>query len=178
MGRKKVLLLLSKFSDSKSKAISVITHFYYTHASIGLSEDRNTFYSFVLHGFIVEKISRYVKPKKKPAPCELYEAEVTDKVYGKVKNTLSGFVKRKEELHYSLFGLILSLMHIPHISRRFFFCSQFVAHILGKCHAAKLWKSSSLYFPRDLRKLPEMKLVFQGDMQGMMKQYHLCPSIS
>ena len=108
MEKKKILLLLSKFSDFKSRAIGFLTGFYFTHASIGLGEDKNTFYSFVDKGFIVEKISRYVRPDKTSAPCELYEAEVSDEVYEEVKDTLSGFVKRKASLRYSLPGLLLS----------------------------------------------------------------------
>ena len=172
MEKKKILLLLSKFSDFKSRAIGFLTGFYFTHASIGLGEDKNTFYSFVDKGFIVEKISRYVRPDKTSAPCELYEAEVSDEVYEEVKDTLSGFVKRKASLHYSLPGLLLSLLHIPRKSRRRFFCSQFVAEVLGKCRAARLKKSSSLYFPRDLRKMPEMRMIFRGNMKGMLDQFH------
>ena len=80
----------------------------------------------------MEKISRYVRPDKTSAPCELYEAEVSDEVYEEVKDTLSGFVKRKASLHYSLPGLLLSLLHIPHKSRRRFFCSPVCGGGAGK----------------------------------------------
>mgnify|MGYP001850929848 CR=1 FL=1 len=176
MGDKKILLLLSKFSDSASKAISFFTGFYYTHASIGLSEDRNTFYSFVLKGFIVEKITRYIERKTVKVPCELYEMEVSDEVYETARTALSDFNERKKEFHYSVFGLILSLFHIPHKSRRAFFCSQFVADILKNSRAVKLRKSSSLYFPRDLRKLQGTKLAFRGNLQELTEQYRLCPA--
>ena len=172
--KKKILLLLSKFSDSASRAISAFTWFFYTHASIGLSEDRNTFYSFVLKGFRVEKISRFTRSDTAEAPCELYEMEVSDEVYDAAKEELADFTENRERLHYSTVGLILSLFHIPHKSGRGFFCSHFVAHILGKCHAARLRKSSSLYFPRDLRKLPGTKLAFRGNMRSMAEQYQIC----
>ena len=46
MEKKKILLLLSKFSDFKSRAIGFLTGFYFTHASIGLGEDKKYFLQF------------------------------------------------------------------------------------------------------------------------------------
>lgn len=52
---RKVYVLLTRFPDNGSKTIGFYTNFYYTHASIGLDEDMDTFYSFVKKGFFVEK---------------------------------------------------------------------------------------------------------------------------
>ncbi len=57
MGNKrKIYILLTRLSDNASKAIGILTNSYYTHASIGLEEDLNTFYSFVTKGFKIEKM--------------------------------------------------------------------------------------------------------------------------
>ena len=69
MEKKKILLLLSKFSDFKSRAIGFLTGFYFTHASIGLGEDKNTFYSFVDKGFIVERFPAMYGRTKPPPPA-------------------------------------------------------------------------------------------------------------
>jgi hypothetical protein len=63
-----------------SKMVQFFTRCYYTHASIGLEEDMNTFCSFVIKGFRVEKITRYEKPDRESFPCMLYEMEVSDEV--------------------------------------------------------------------------------------------------
>ena len=47
MIKRKIFILLLHFSDIGSLAMQYYTDFYYTHASIGLEEDMNTFYSFV-----------------------------------------------------------------------------------------------------------------------------------
>ena len=65
MPKRKIYLLLIRFPDTGSKLIHALTGFGYTHASVGLDEDLNTFYSFVVKGFIVEDISRYNKPSPK-----------------------------------------------------------------------------------------------------------------
>ena len=66
MKKRKIFILLTKFYDTGSKLLRFATGTYYTHASIGLEEDMNTFYSFVLKGFIEEKITRYNKPGRIP----------------------------------------------------------------------------------------------------------------
>lgn len=58
---KKVFVLLTQFPDLGSKALRFFPGAYYSHASIGLEEDRNIFCSFVYKGFIVEVITRYLR---------------------------------------------------------------------------------------------------------------------
>ena len=55
---KKITILLTRFPDNGSRFISLLTGYYYTHASIGLPEEQDTYYRFVRKGFIVEKASR------------------------------------------------------------------------------------------------------------------------
>ena len=171
---RKIYLLLTRFPDKGSKVIGMLTGGYYVHASIGLEEDLNTFYSFVSKGFIVEKISRYVKPDRPPFPCQLYELKVTEVVYHRIKEALAHFVEFKGILYYSKLGLILSLLHIPYKRNRFgFFCTQFVADILRHSGAVKLTHKSTCYFSEDLKGLPGMKLHYQGNLRSMIEHFGL-----
>ena len=167
--KRKLYILLTRFPDKGSQAIEAMTGCYYPHASIGLEEDLNTFYSFVSKGFIVEKITRYVKPDRAPFPCLLFELEVSDKVYSRVKRILEYFVEFKGLVRYSKLGLALNLLKIPYKSSRFsYFCSHFVAEVLEKSGASKLRKASHRYFSDDLKRLPGMRLHFQGNMAAMI----------
>ena len=56
---RKITILLTQYPTAMASVLQWLTDFPYTHTSIGLEEDRNTFYSFVKKGFIVEKITRY-----------------------------------------------------------------------------------------------------------------------
>ena len=170
MKKRKIHILLSDFRDRGSKIIAAMTGCSYPHASIGLEEYMNTFYSFVTKGFIVESITRYVKPGREPYPCELYSLEVSDRVYMRIKAILTYFVKFKPYMHYSKLGVAFSLLHIPYIpSPLGFFCSHFVAHVLEGSGAVTLRKSSRKYFSGDLRLLPKMKLCYKGNMKNMVE---------
>lgn len=176
---RKVYLLLTRFPDNGSRAIEVLTGCHYPHASIGLEEDLNTFYSIVTKGFIVENISRYVKPDKEPFPCQLYELEVSETVYSQVKERLEYFVNLRGIVRYTKLGLIMSLLRIPYKHTAYcYFCSEFVADVLQYSGAVELKKKSNRYFSEDLKRLPGMKLHFQGNLKTMIKHLQIAPSFA
>lgn len=168
---KKIYVLLTRFPDNGAKALEFLTGCLYSHTSIGLSEDMNTFYSFVVKGFIEEKITRYVKPEREPFPCQLYEIEVSEKEYKNVKRILKFYVRYKDKMSYSRISLITSLLGIPFKKKYAYICSQFVAEVLQRANIMKLRKASNLYKPGDFGKLTEMKLVFEGNLQTMIHHF-------
>ena len=168
---RKLYILLTRFPGKAAIAIHAMTGCYYTHASIGLEEDMNTFYSVVGKGMIVEKITRYVRPDRDPFPCQLYELEVSEKTYQLVKRQLEVCVENKNSIQYSKLGVVLCLLRIPFRRKYHYFCSQFVAEILKNAQAAQLKKDATLYHPGDFRKMPGMRLHFQGNLRGFMGQF-------
>lgn len=170
---RKIFIMLSRFPGRTSHIIHALTGFYYTHASIGLEEDLDTFYSFLTRGFVVEKISRYVRPDRAPFPCQVYVLEVPETVYETVKRLLMLFQDNKPTLRYARLGVALSLLRIPYKRKHHYFCSQFVAELLEYCQVMRLKKNSALYHPGDFRHVPGMRLYFQGNMRDMMTHFQL-----
>lgn len=168
---KKVYILLTRLPDPTSRMIRMITMFYYTHASIGLEEDPNVFYSFVFKGFIVEKISRYLK--KGQFPCRLLELSVTEEVYADLKMILQEFTQNKHFLHYTRTGVVLGLCHISHHWKNAYYCSQFVAEVLEKSNALKLQKDSSIFLPKDFMKTDELQYIFEGNLKEYAKRFQI-----
>ena len=165
MGKRKIFVLLTQFPGIDSKALRIYTRCNYSHVSIGLDEDMNTYYSFVMKGFIVEDIARYNRPGRKPFPCELYEMEVSEETYQEVRRNLETFVRNRDQLRYSKVGLALSLVHIPWKIKNGYICSYFVAEILHRCTHARLKKHSTLCMPKDFSRSRHLKMVFRGDLQ-------------
>ena len=164
MGEKnrRIYVLLTRMPDWGSRALSLCTLAYYTHASLGLDEDLNTFYSVCLKGFRVEDISRYNRSEKGPFPCALYEIPVFDKTYYRVRKTLDSISCGKKPPRYSHLGVALGVLGVEHRFSGKRFCSQFVSEILERCGVVKLQKDSSLYMPNDFQRLPGLHLVFRG----------------
>lgn len=176
--KRKVYVLLTRLPGNSAKAIHVATGCYYTHASIGLEEDPDTFYSFLCRGFVVEKITRYVRPDRTPFPCQLYELEVSDKAYQAIKKLLESFVEKKDDMRYNKLGVALSMLHIPYRRKHHYFCSQFVAAVLKHTQVARLKKDSALYHPGDFESLPGIRLCFQGNLQSMLHHFSLSPCLA
>lgn len=171
MAARKIFVLLTQFPGLDSRALRWWTRFPYSHVSLGLDEDMNTFYSFVVKGFIVEDISRYNKPGRMPFPCELYALEVSEETYQAVRKNLLTFVNKRSSLSYTRLGLILTLIHIPWRLKNRYICSQFVAETLQRCTPARLKKHSTLYLPKDFPHFKELQMVFQGDLLRMAQRF-------
>lgn len=176
--KRKVYVLLTRLPGNSAKAIHVATGCYYTHASIGLEEDPDTFYSFLCRGFVVEKITRYVRPNRTPFPCQLYELEVSEKAYKSIKNLLESFVEKREDMRYTKLGVVLSMLRIPYRRKHHYFCSQFVAAVLKHTQVARLKKDSALYHPGDFENLPGMQLRFQGNLQSLLQHFSAVPYLA
>lgn len=165
---KKIYILLTRMPDSASHALGIIKASYYTHASIGLEEDLNTFYTFAYKGFRIEKISVFVE-RKKVLPCVLYELKVPELIYNQTRDKLHEFAENKQEYSYSMLGVVLGLIHIPHKFKNQYFCSQFVSEILKDCKIVELHKPSSTFFPGDFRHLKNAKMVMQGNLKSLLE---------
>lgn len=169
-----ITILLTQYPTKMASVLRLLTAFPYTHASIGLSEDRNTFYSFVKKGFIVEKVTRFHKPDRAPFPCALYELPVPAAVYQRIKEELKTFEARRAELRYTHRSMLLSLLlYIPYVRQDRYFCSHFVAEILQRGRWLHRGKDSVLYLPRDFTLLPGIRPVFRGDLLGLSRHYGL-----
>ena len=171
---RRITILLTQYPTAMASTLQWLTDFPYTHTSIGLGEDMNTFYSFVKKGFIVEKVTRYNKPGREPFPCALYEIPVPEQVYQTIKAVLESFVQRKDQFQYTHRSMLLSLLlYIPYQMEDRYFCSHFVAEVLQRCRVIREDKASVLYLPKDFPKLPGARMVFRGDLLGMSRLYGL-----
>lgn len=169
--KRKIYILLTRYYDNGAKAISAFTNSFYTHASIGLEEDMNTFYSFGYKGFRIETITKYVCSDREPYPCQLYEISVTPKKYERIKQLLLDFEANRASFKYARFGVVLALLRVPFRYRRHYFCSQFVAEVLKKSEAAELPKCPSLFMPCDFHKLKNASVRFVGDVSGLSRRF-------
>ena len=171
MSQRKIFVLLTQFPGFEAKALRIYTRCDYTHVSIGLEEDMNTFYSFVMKGFIVEDIMRYNKPGRKPFPCELYSLDVSEETYQRVRSYLKTYVQKRETLRYTKVGLALSLAGIPWRIKNGYICSYFVAEVLHRCTEIRLKKHSTLCMPKDFSRSHHFLKVFQGDLHHYSRHF-------
>jgi inositol transport system substrate-binding protein len=164
---KTVSILLTVYSDPVSRIIQRITASQYSHAAIGM--ENNRFFTFGFKkgtkiGFRTEKPWLFAKIKQKTEACVLYKLEVTEETYGKIEKRLQDFNTNRGEYTYSFLGALLCFLKIPHNFKKQYFCSRFVAELLSESGALELKKSPSLYQPADFTKESQLALWFQGEL--------------
>lgn len=114
---------------------------HYSHASIALSEYPEVYYSFNLKGFHIEKADD---------TAVHYSLLITDEQYGMIASKIQGMCCDQNKWHYSLLGVFLAFLHIPHNFKNRFYCSQFVMKLLKSSGVICSKKTSSTTLPNDL----------------------------
>ena len=122
-------ILLTRHFDKPSYLLYYLTGKGYTHASIGLGEEKDTFYSFSTKGFRIERPNNWRK-KDRRIYGAVYRLKVTEFVYQSIKKFIYTIKANQKKYTYNLIGLILAIMDIPSKIKNKFFCSQFVAEAL------------------------------------------------
>lgn len=80
----------------------------------------------------------------------MYEIEVSDQIYGEIRQRIAAFQKQRTEYSYTRFGLLCAALHIPFYWKNHYICSQFVAEILKDTRAVPLARYPTLYLPNQL----------------------------
>lgn len=168
MAERTVYILLTRSGTYFSRLIHLATQDDYTHASIGLDGPAGPFYSFArkhaqfaLPAGLVEET---VTADRWAVPCCLYELQVSEDAYLRLRRRLRSMYAQREIYRYNLFGLLACWFHFPLRRRNHYFCSQFVAAVLEDCGAVRLPKDSALLRPADFCGVDALRLIHRGHL--------------
>ncbi len=150
---KEVSILLTKYSDWISSMVYMLCGKGYTHASIGLEEDPDTYYSFNYRGFAIETVEKHKRRGVKKSKC--YQWMVPDDTYEEIKHRIQDVKEDKDSYRYTRLGVLCCVLHIPLHWKKHYFCSQFVAELLEKSGAVSLSRSPSCFLPNHFIPLME-----------------------
>lgn len=162
---KTIYVLLIQHEDRFSKAIQKFTGSKYTHVSIALEDDPETFYTFKKDpGFCTEHPMEIYTERKYNRHCRLYSMDVETSVYQKITQSLTTFTCHSNLYKYTELGVILCFLHLRYPRKNRYFCSQFVAEMLSESGALSLPKNTYLYLPNDFVNIPQLKLCYNGKL--------------
>lgn len=152
---RQISILLTKYSDWISTLVYHVGGRGFTHCSIALEEDQNTYYSFNYRGFAVETIEKHRRRGVKNSRC--IQLQVSDGAYRKIKQKIQFMLQNRGEYHYTRLGLFCCILRFPFRWKGHYFCSQFVAELLGESGAIPLKKAPCFYLPNQFAlELPGM----------------------
>ena len=121
----------------------------FTHASLGLSEDAEYYYSFNFKGL---KKEYRTSLKKKPREMQRFIIAVDEDAAERLKQIISEMETQKEKYQYAKLGVSLRLLSLPNENPKedAYYCSQFVAAVLKESGCVAINKNPADCTPNDL----------------------------
>lgn len=151
-----ISVLFTRNRDPISELIYWVTGRQYTHASLGLGEQTEEFFSFDGRGFRREHPGhRKAWRGQKESLC--YQFRVTEPEYELLQQNIESI--SAESISYNTLGAVLCVLHIykPSIGKKVYFCSEFVSEQLRALPSFQLNKAANMYLPTNLAKVLAMQ---------------------
>ena len=138
----------------------------YNHISISFDPELRKMYSFGrkyenspwLGGFVKEDVNSKILYY---ATTTIYELEITNQQYVRLKLDLNYFKQEKENLQYNFFGLLALALDIPLKRSNAYFCSEFIATLFVRAGIAPNL-DPQFTSPMDLINIPGLKEIYTG----------------
>lgn len=140
-----ISILLTKYSDWISTLVYHVGGQGFTHCSIALEEDQNTYYSFNYRGFAAETIEKHRRRGVKNSRC--IQLQVSDEAYQRIRQKIQVMLQNRSAYRYTRLGLFFCILHVPFRWKGHYFCSQFVAELLRESGAIPLKQAPCFYLP-------------------------------
>ena len=167
---KKLYLLLMQTNTMPARLIKAVTGYKYSHVALSLDKECEITYSFgrkklnsiIDGGFVVEKKDGEFFQKFNQTNCKIYEINITEKQYKKVKKKLNKMEKNKELYKYDFVGIVCRFFKIPITFKNKYVCSYFVASLLEEAKICDFDKEVYFVEPRDFENIEDFEEIYQG----------------
>lgn len=171
---KKIYVLLSRTNTVPARIIRTFAKGEFSHVSISLFPRTNCFYSYarrhvdipLFAGFISEDIHTKVFARYPDAHCALFSIDVSDEGYKRAKRLIRYMIKNRKKATYNFLGAATVKMGLKLKRKYKFTCSQFAAFLLDYTGDVKLPKDPYLMLPNDFLKIPNIELLYDGELQN------------
>ncbi len=150
---KQISILLTKYNDWTSTFVYYIAGRGYTHSSISLEDDPDTFYSFNYRGFAIETVEKH-RRRGVLNSCSV-TIEISDEEYDLLRLCIYDFMEKKDTYKYTHLGALCCALRIPIRFQNAYFCSHFVAEVLEQSGAVRLDKKPWRHIPNNFIQLLE-----------------------
>lgn len=135
---KKIYIVLTYTGTFISKIIRLFTRAEYCHVSLSLDKKLKKMYSFgrlnpynpFIGGFVHEGINHGTFKRFKRTKAEIYEIQVTNIQYNKIRRLIKNFDNNKSDYKFNRLGLVLAGINYKYTKENSFYCSEFVKYLI------------------------------------------------
>ena len=172
-----VYIVLTRTRTKVARLIRLYTKDPYSHVSISFDDDLSTLYSFArrkIHnpldaGFIEEHIDSGIFGRDTEITCAVYQLKLRKEQYVRIKELVSEFLQNPMEYGYNFRGLFSAAFNRPYTKPKQFFCSQYVAWLLGTAGVQVISKKYALTRPEDFRQNLNQYMIYEGRLHQYVK---------
>ncbi len=168
---KKIYIIQMHTKTIPSRFIKLFTRYKYSHIAISFDKSCNVIYSVgrkkyntILDAGFVEdyKYGEFFK-KFKDTSCRIYELNVTNEQYNKLKEKIIYIRDHEELFKYDYFGLIFRYFKLPIIFKNKYVCSYLIAKLLEESGIYKFPKEVHFIEPKDFEKIKNITEIYKGN---------------
>jgi len=167
---KKIYILLMHTNTMPARLIKAVTQYEYSHVAISLEKNCYITYSFgrkklnsiIDGGFVVEQKDGAFFQKFNQTKCKIYEVNITEKQYKKVRKILKRMEHHQELYQYDFIGIVCRFFKIPVTFKNKYVCSYFVASLLEKAKIYDFEKETYFIAPKDFESIPFLNEIYHG----------------
>lgn len=168
----KIYIVLTHTGTLLSNIIKGYTKNEYSHISIALDEELNDIYSFgrvnpyvaFVGGFVKESLTEGTFKRFKKTETSVYELEVTNKQYKKIKSKAEQMLKHKKEYKFNILGLFFVAINKKVKKPNTFYCAEFVRYILENADIDTGYLPEIIK-PEDFKKLKNINFIYKGKLR-------------
>lgn len=168
---KKIFIVLTHTGTILSKIIKTYTKDEFSHISISLDIELKKLYSFgrlnpynpFIGGFVHEYIDSGTFKRFFNTKTRIYELEVTQEQYERVKNNIENIEKEKDNYNFNVLGLIAAGFHKKIGKDYSFYCAEFVKYVIEKADIKTGLPEISK--PENFKEMEGLKPIYEGKLR-------------
>ena len=178
---KKIYIILAHTGTILSTIIRYWTKDEFSHVSIALDAELEQMYSFgrlnpynpFWGSFVHEHINKGTFKRFKKTKAEVYSLFVTDEQYEKAKKTIEYFNNNKQKYKFNILGLACVSINKKIIRKNYFYCAEFVKHILKVIGITEVNQLPEIIRPQNFKQLQGLRLEYEGFLINYKKKNYL-----
>ncbi len=168
----KVYIVLSQTGTILSRVLKLVTRAPYNHASLALTDDLRTLYSFgrlnpynpFVGGFVRESPDSGTFKRFYNTEIMVLEVAVDPAARAECRALIEEMVADPSRYHYNYGGLLLAAVHIPYEREGCYYCSEFVRAMAQKMKLEGVERIPRIVQPVHMQELSH-KVVYVGRLR-------------
>lgn len=177
MENKNIYIVISQTGTILSRALKAVTGAKYNHASISLSENLETMYSFgrknaynpFWAGFVIEAPNTGTFKRFHKTKALVMELEIDEDNYHALCQRIEKMLDCKEKYQFNYLGIVLAAFGICRHKENCYYCSEFVKE-LAQCYKFEgAQELDKIVHPIHFMKLPH-KVIYTGKINDYNKR--------